>query len=252
MQNNTFPTLFVGRSIQKLAEVDSTNNYLKTMLSNYGPPANGTVIMADHQTAGRGQYGSKWSTPPGKNLTVSFYLKTDFLTVTEQFNLNKAVSLAVKDCLTYFSVEDCKVKWPNDIYIKNKKIAGILIENRIRGVHLRDSIIGIGLNVNQNDFHDLIYATSLLNIKKKETDLEEVLMILSQYLESRFFELKSQKNLDEDYFNSLFLFNQISTFNSKGEIFTGKIIGVDVDGKLLIDTESELRSFNIKEVTFVL
>lgn len=252
MQNNTFPTLFVGQSIQKLEEVDSTNNYLKNMLSNYGPPANGTVIMADHQTAGRGQYGSKWLTPPKKNLTVTFYLETDFIPLCDQFNLNKAVSLAVKDCLTYFLKEDCKIKWPNDIYIRNKKIAGILIENRIRGTRLKDSIVGIGLNVNQSDFFDVNHATSLFIHTGKEYDLEQVLLNLSRCLERRYLQLKAHENLDEDYFENLFRFNEEGWFSANGKNFKGKIIGVDENGRLLINSDQKITVFNIKEVSFIL
>lgn len=252
MQNNTFPTLFVGQSIQKLAEIDSTNNYLKLMLSNYGPPANGTVIMADHQTAGRGQQGSKWLAPAKKNLTLSFFLKTDFVLAIDQFNLNKAVSLAVYDCLTHFLTEDCKIKWPNDIYVGNKKIAGILIENRVRGKRLKDSIIGIGLNVNQNDFYNVNHATSMFEVMNNEMNREKVLEVLCVALEERYLQLKGCKNFDKEYLINLFRFNIPSLFKCNEDLFEGKIIDVDDTGRLVIESGGTKRSFNIKEVSFVL
>ena len=222
------------------------------MLSNYGPPANGTVIMADHQTAGRGQYGNKWLAPAKKNLTVSFFLKTDFVLATNQFNLNKAISLAVYDCLTHFFTEDCKIKWPNDIYVGNKKIAGILIENRLQGKYLRDSIIGIGLNVNQTEFYDVNHAISMCLITKQELDLQKVLEILCVALEKRYLELQSGKNLDKEYLQNLFRFNIPSLFRCNEDVFEGRITDIDNMGRLVIESGNINRNFNIKEVSFVL
>lgn len=252
MQNNTFPTLFVGQSIQKLEEIDSTNNYLKLMLSNYEPLANGTVIMADHQTAGRGQYGNKWLAPAKKNLTASFFLKTDFILANDQFNLNKAVSLAVYDCLTHFLIEDCKIKWPNDIYVGNKKIAGILIENRLQGKYLKDSIIGIGLNVNQSEFYGVNHATSIFRIIKKEMDLQKVLEMLCVALEERYLQLQKGENFDKEYLKNLFRFNLLGIFRCNGEDFEGRIIGIDSVGRLMIESDNNIKHFSIKEVSFVL
>ena len=155
MQNNTFSALFVGQKTVKLKEIDSTNNYLKNLLSNYEPVAEGTVIMADYQFAGRGQHENKWQSKAGENLTFSIYLKPNFLHPNLQFYLNKSISLGVSDCITQLIQEDCYIKWPNDIFVNNSKIGGILIENTLRGNLLKDSVIGIGLNINQKHFEDL-------------------------------------------------------------------------------------------------
>ncbi len=254
MQNNIFPTLFVGQNIEKLREVDSTNSYLKLLLSNCEPPPAGTVIMADTQLAGRGQRQNSWLSMPEKNLTVSVFLETDFIPLSQQFSLNKAISLALADCLTLFLPEHCKVKWPNDIYVANKKIAGILIENRVKGNHLKDSVIGIGLNVNQEYFVGLPNATSLYAILKKELDLEMVLQQLCIAIERRFLELKSGaiEKQHKDYLNCLFRYNEEAFFIAGDKTIKGKITGVDNAGKLRINTESGERSFYMKELSFLI
>ena len=222
------------------------------MLSNCEPPMNGTVIMADHQTAGRGQYGNKWIAHPKTNLTASYYLDTRFVAVSKQFNFNKAVSLAIYDCLTHFCIKDCKIKWPNDFYVENKKIGGVLIENRIQGSNLKDSIVGIGLNVNQSVFSDMKYATSFFQVLRKKTDLMEVLKQLSIMLEKRYLQFKDGVSLDEEYLSLLFRKDEDSLFKTKDGIFKGCIVGVDEIGRLLIASEEGLHCFNIQEVAVVL
>ena len=140
MQNNTFSTLFVGQNLIKLKEVDSTNNFLKDLVSKSEPLAEGTVIMADNQFAGRGQQESVWETQAGKNISTSIYLKPSFLPLSKQFYLNIAVSLAVSDALSCFVQEGIKVKWPNDMYYQNKKLGGILIENTLTGNSIKSSV----------------------------------------------------------------------------------------------------------------
>ncbi len=161
-------TLFIGQHIIELDSVDSTNSYLKNLLSNSKPLPDGTVIMADHQYAGRGQSNNEWQTEYGKNLTFSIYLKPNFLTLNHQFNLNKAISLGINDCLRTIIGEGCKIKWPNDIYYENQKLGGVLIENITSGSNIKASIIGISLNVNQITFSEnLNNATSISKILQK-------------------------------------------------------------------------------------
>ncbi|MFD1630430.1 biotin--[acetyl-CoA-carboxylase] ligase [Pseudopedobacter beijingensis] len=252
MQNNIFPTLFVGRSIQKLIEVDSTNNFLKLLLSNYEPPLNGTVIMAENQTAGRGQYGKQWFSAPGQNLTASFYLHTSFVPLKNQFLLNMVSSLAVVDCLTHFLVEDCKVKWPNDVYSGNKKLCGILIENRIQGNHLKDSIIGIGINVNQQQFADTTAASSIYVITGQQQNLDKVLEQLCICLERRYFQLQEGEDIEKEYLSKMFRFGEEAVFECAEGRFNGEITGIDEVGRLAIKTNGEIRFFDIKEVSFIL
>ncbi|HPH88516.1 MAG TPA: biotin--[acetyl-CoA-carboxylase] ligase, partial [Chitinophagales bacterium] len=147
-----------------LPSVDSTNTYAKSLIAK-SSPIDGTVILADEQFAGRGQSGNVWQSEAGKNLTFSIIYQTSFLLATEQFYLNMAVSLGIwsmvnsklsieknKELTIHDSRFTTKIKWPNDIYVNNQKIAGILIENTISGMHLKHSVIGVGLNVNQEQF----------------------------------------------------------------------------------------------------
>ncbi|RYG09111.1 MAG: biotin--[acetyl-CoA-carboxylase] ligase, partial [Chitinophagaceae bacterium] len=152
MQNNTFSTLFVGQNLIKLSAVDSTNNFLKNLVSNSEPLPEGTVIMADDQYAGRGQQNNVWKAEPGKNLTFSLLLRPTFLRLNQQFLLNMAVSIAVNDVLGGLLGSTVSIKWPNDIYFRNLKMGGMLIENNIVGNGIKTAIIGIGSNVNQQNF----------------------------------------------------------------------------------------------------
>jgi BirA family biotin operon repressor/biotin-[acetyl-CoA-carboxylase] ligase len=254
LQNNTFSALFVGQNIVKLTEVDSTNNYLKKMLSNYAPLAEGTVIMADHQLAGRGQFGNTWHSQKGENLTISIYLSPSFLPATQQFDLSKAISLAIIDYLTHFFREDCKIKWPNDIYVGNDKLGGLLIENTISSGKIKNSIIGIGLNVNQTEFDGLSHANSMKNILGKALDLHILLKELCNCVEQRYLQLKDNKTeiLHKQYLEKLFRMNEMAGFIVGGEKVSGKIVNVSSSGALMVDMNGQVKSFNFKEIGFVM
>lgn len=254
MQNNTFSSLFVGQNIVKLKEIDSTNNYLKHLLSNCEPLQEGTVIMADTQFAGRGQRGNVWLSEAGKNLTISIFLKPVFLAASQQFELTKVISLGVTDCLTNLLGEDCKVKWPNDIYIGNQKIGGILIENTLKGAFLKDSVVGIGLNVNQLNFSHNLRATSVANILHREYHLNQLLSELCYHIEGRYLQLKANKKdlLYADYMNRLFRFNQLSDFIINHEKVSARIIDVNPNGKLIVSIAGDIQAFDFKEIAFVI
>jgi len=152
LQNNIFSGLFVGQNFVTLKEVDSTNNFLKDLVSNSKPLMEGTVIMAENQFAGRGQQQNGWFTEAGKNLTFSLLLKPHFLDIADQFDMVRVISLGVFDALEPLVGKKLKIKWPNDIYYGDHKLGGILIENLIQAGQIRNSIIGIGINVNQERF----------------------------------------------------------------------------------------------------
>ena len=255
MQNNTFSTLFVGQNLIKLKEVDSTNNFLKELLSKSEPLAEGTVIMADNQFSGRGQQESIWQTEPGKNISMSIFLKPGFLPIHKQFYLNIAVSLAVSDALMHFVTSGIKVKWPNDIYYLNKKLGGILIENTLTGAAFKSSVIGIGLNINQVIFSEAITykATSLAQILQKEIDLMKILEKIPIFIEKYYLILKSGKYdiLHKDYLNRLYNYQVRASYIHNGEVFEGTIIGIEDVGRLIIETASGQKVFNFKEVEFI-
>ena len=140
--------LFTGKNLVHFDRVSSTNNVLSDMLSNSKPLEEGSVIMADEQSNGKGQQGAFWEYEPHKNITLSLLYRPDFLTIEDQFYLSIAISLGISDFLEEALQQKSHIKWPNDIYFAHYKIAGILIENTLMGSHLKTSIIGIGLNVN--------------------------------------------------------------------------------------------------------
>lgn len=199
MQNNTFSGLFIGQKIVSLPIVDSTNNYLKDELSKSAPLHEGTVILAEHQFAGRGQTNNSWETEPGKNLTFSILLKPVFLAPGNQFILNKAISIAINDVLSGIIGDTVKIKWPNDIYVNDEKLGGILIENFIQGAAWKHAIIGIGLNINQTEFPaHLKNATSLKKITHTDHDIYQILQAVCRNIESRYMDLRAGKFSETD------------------------------------------------------
>jgi BirA family biotin operon repressor/biotin-[acetyl-CoA-carboxylase] ligase len=255
LYNNLPKTLFIGRSVVYLPTCHSTNDIAASLI---GKPQifEGTVVVTSNQTAGKGQRGNTWESEPFKNLTFSLILHPNFLKVSQQFNLNIVISLAVYDLLTIYLGEKVKIKWPNDIYVIDhgfqKKICGILIQNFIKKDSLEHSVAGVGINVNQVTFGEA-KATSLNLISGQQFDLEELLRIFMEKAEKRYLLLKNEEiePLKSEYFRVLLGFNQTRKFKSgKGE-FEGKIIGIDDIGRLMIESDQEISKFSFKEVEFL-
>ena len=254
MQNNTFSGLFVGQNLITLKEVASTNTFLKDALSKSTPLLEGTVILAEKQLAGRGQADNSWISEPGKNLTFSILLNPAFLQVDKQFELNKAISLALNDVMAIYAGKDALIKWPNDSYIGNKKIGGMLIENIVHGNKIRHAIIGIGLNINQTNFPpSLKNVTSFKQFLQKDYDLHSLLSEICATVEARYLQLKSGHNVQitAEYLEKLYLRDEWALFKFDGEIQSGKIIGITEAGRLQLETGNEIRQFDSKEIEFV-
>lgn len=254
MQNNTFSGLFVGQNLITLKEVASTNTFLKDALSKSTPLLEGTVIMAEKQFAGRGQTNNDWLSEERKNLTFSVLLNPSFLRVDQQFELNKAISVAVNDVLQMYAGNDALIKWPNDSYIGNKKVGGILIENIVNGNKIRHAIVGIGLNVNQTNFPiTLKNVTSLKQGLHKDYDLYVLLGEICSAIEARYLQLKAGRyeKITADYMNKLYLLNQWATFKCADRMLDGKIIGLSSSGQLEMETREGTVFFNNKEVEFI-
>jgi len=240
--------------------IDSTNSHLSQLVSKEKLPE-GAVVITRMQERGRGQRGTCWESEAGKNITLSLLLKPNFLKPNEQFNLSKAVAVAVIDfavnCISLvprpWSLVPMavKVKWPNDIYIGNKKVAGILIENSVSRNSLIHSIIGIGINVNQEKFSaELLHPTSLKLISGKEFDLEECFKNICSCIEKRYLQLRNHsKEIDSDYLKNLYRFEELANYHYKGKTIKTKIIGVSKIGKLVLEKEDgEKLECDIKEV----
>lgn len=255
MQNNTFSTLFVGQNLIKLSSVDSTNNFLKKLLSKSEPLPEGTVIMADEQYAGRGQQENTWHAQPGKNLTISILLKPTFIAVQQQFLLNMAVSVALNKALCAYIPEGIKIKWPNDIYYFDQKIGGVLIENVITGSAIKTAVIGIGINVNQQQFNSELVtkATSLAQILQQDVSLSKLLPEICSCIESSYLQLKAGRytSLREKYVDKLYQMNRPAKYKQNGQVFEGTIVNVTDAGLLQIQREEGLAAFNFKEVEFL-
>jgi BirA family biotin operon repressor/biotin-[acetyl-CoA-carboxylase] ligase len=241
----------MGHSLVFMPECHSTNDEASRLIQNSNV-LEGTVVITENQTSGRGQRGNTWFSEPGKNLTFSILIKPSFLTVKNQFSLNVAFSLGLFDYLTKALGAGVKVKWPNDIYVNGKKICGILIENHIQAQHIQHSIVGIGLNVNQRQ-HLVPTATSMNLENWKDYNLEEVLPKLLESLEKRFLQLRSQdfKKLNDDYLASLYWRGEQHLFKSKDNTFEGTILGIDETGKLEVETKVGTIQFDIKEIEFL-
>jgi BirA family biotin operon repressor/biotin-[acetyl-CoA-carboxylase] ligase len=251
-------TLFIGKNLIALDSVDSTNSFAKQLLSN-SRPIEGTVIMAKEQFAGRGQMGNTWNTVAGKNITMSVVLYPEQLDADKQFFLNMAVALAVKDFCEFVLHDEIKIKWPNDIYYHDKKLGGILIENTISDSKITSSVIGIGINVNQHEFDELLpNPTSLLQVKPPvgaiEYNITSLVEELCAYLEKYYMQLRQQhfNFLDKGYTEALYRYQQTHEFKRGESTFKGEINGVTKDGKLIIHSGSKELRFGFKEVEYII
>ena len=248
-------TLFIGKIVHHFEELGSTNEYAVNLISKSNP-SEGTVISAYKQTSGRGQIGSKWDSEPGMNLTLSVILYPGFLEASRQFLLTQAIALGVFDCLKAYVASNLFMKWPNDIYHENKKTGGILLQSGLKGSQLMWCVAGIGINVNQTIFNPgLPNPSSLKAICGKTIELEELSIKLCQSLEYRYLQLKRGqiKALQAEYLENCYRFMEEALFERpNADVFSGKIIGVDPSGKLLIAHSKGEEAFGMKEVRFVI
>ena len=238
----------------KLNAIDSTNDFLKDMSRNE-VVENFTTVVAESQTKGKGQMGSTWNSEQGKNIIMSSLVKDVLQDASDIFHLNVAVSLAVIEVLEDLNIPKLSVKWPNDIMSDTKKLAGILIENSFKSDNRIESIVGIGLNVNQNDFSNLPKASSLSIVMKKEYDLDELLnCIVFQIRKNCALIVSGQSEvLWKEYHQKLFKIRIPIAFEDVNHNqFMGIIQKVTDEGKLQIIIEDDsIKTFGIKEITML-
>lgn len=244
---------FIGNNIIKLKEVGSTNNYATALLAKEDF-LSGTVVVADVQKNGRGQINNSWESEAGLNLLMSIVLTPTFLPVQYQFLLSKILALGVSDVLSYYS-DNVRIKWPNDIYVGEKKIAGILIENSIMGNTLSTSILGLGLNINQTVFKsDAPNPISLKQLTKKTYELDKMLTVILNSVNKWYSKLECGfvEEIDEAYVSQLFRMGVSAKYNNEQGSFEGVICGVNEIGQLKIRTsKGEMKEFHFKEVEFI-
>jgi len=232
-----------------LPSCHSTNTYASDFAKE-NEIVNGWTVYTFDQTKGRGQQGNVWESEPNKNLTFSMVLKPEFLDPQDQFQLNMAISLAIIHFLTDLGLK-ADIKWPNDILVNDRKIAGILIENQLRGNLFKTAIVGIGLNVNQQLF-ETQGATSVFLQNGKEFDLVQSLGYIKTILFSYVEKLRTGEIewIKKEYHSKLYLRNKPSVFKRGDDSFVGSIKQVDESGMLQIQTENGLLSFGLKEIKF--
>lgn len=252
----TYLQLFSNQLIQ-LNSVDSTNNYIAKLVKE-AELTEGAVVMSACQTSGKGQQGNGWHSELGKNLLFSLLLKPYFLDVKNHFYLNMIVCLALKNTLENFNLKDVKIKWPNDILVKNRKVCGVLIENIVKQNKLSQSIVGVGLNVNEEIVvNPMLKATSMKDVIGEDFDLKVILIDFKIELAKWYVVLQQKKfeNIKTNYLRSLFYFNEFKDFFIKSiEGFTCenlKIIDVDENGFLLLENKKkQLKKVALKEIKF--
>ena len=240
----------IGRKIIYRDTLESTNNYVANLQSE-SKIEHGTAILAGNQTAGRGQRAAKWDSEPYKNLAFSCFLRHDNLTADRHFCLNQVISLACADflnaCHPGFSI-----KWPNDLVYESTKIGGILLENQLEGERIRSSIVGIGINVNQELFGDY-NATSLKLLTGKEYDIRELVFGLTEKLNFWYDRLRlgQSQQISEAYLEKLWLLDVPSFFSDGSREFPATIRGTNEQGQLLVEEQGEVRKYGNKEIAFL-
>ena len=242
--------------IEKFDTLPSTNQYCE--LLNLDETEEFTVIVARTQTAGIGQRGNHWEAEPGKNLTFSLVLKPKWLPIADQYQLTKAVSLGITDYLMPLIAEGhgrVRIKWPNDIYVDDKKICGILITHRIAGGQIAASVVGIGLNVNQIDFPSWVpNPTSLSLLTGEEWPLDKTLEKMLDCIAYRYNELQNNTigTLDEPYLNMLLNRGKEAQYGYQGQTISATLLDVNRYGHLqLVTDKGEILSCQLKEIQFL-
>jgi len=246
-------TEIIGETIIRFESLDSTNNYATSLLSGNNVEE-GTVILAEGQLRGRGQRDNSWESENGENLLLSIVLFPSFLPVKYQFLISKVVALGVCDVLSLY-VENVSIKWPNDIYVGEKKIAGILIENFLSGVTINSSVIGIGVNINQQKFYsNAPNPVSLSQITGVSYQKDELLHLFLEAIDRWYLLLKNKEvtKIDTEYLNRMYRIDALANYKDADGRFAGRVVGVNPIGQLVVEKEKgELKEYHFKEIEFL-
>jgi len=249
-------------NIKWVEEIDSTNSEVIRNISEWDDMC---VLAAKNQTAGRGQRGNSWKIVSGQNLTFSIVLKGNsdakenslgFLVARCQFILSQITTLALKEYLDGKGI-NAKIKWPNDIYVGDKKICGILIENGLSSNGtISYSVIGIGLNINQKEFPpEVLNPTSLSLLTGESYDLEYELAHFCAIFADKLSYLSNPEKAKEDFISFLYRKDKFYDYTDckTEKVFKGKIIGITDEGLVKMETaEGEIREYAFKEVSYIL
>lgn len=244
----------MSANILHIQECDSTNNYLKQLLTETSLEE-GTIVSADFQSAGKGQRGNGWESEIAKNLLFSIVLYPDMIKANEQFILSQVISLAVAKTLSDYT-GNITIKWPNDIYWKEKKICGILLENTLNGDSIKESVIGIGINLNQDSFKsNAPNPVSLKQITGNKYNLDEILSSVKENILYLYDNLKKgdYSTITSLYKNTLFRKDGYHLYNDGRNNFFARIKDIELTGTLVLETkEGQERKFAFKEIKFII
>jgi len=246
------PLLPIGNTFVELTTVDSTNNYAMGLVQK-GFARHGAVFFAYNQTEGKGQRGKSWLSLPGENLILSVVLQPAILMPHHTFSLSAAIAMACYDLFKKYAGQQVKIKWPNDIYWRDRKAGGILIENIMGNDFWHYAIVGIGMNINQTQFSEnLIRPISLKQITGHSYHLTELAKELCVLLETHYQNLLTdQGKIFEYYNNNLYKINEPIRLKKKNIVFDTILKGVSIEGKLITNDKME-REFNFGEVEWIL
>lgn len=244
-------TLIIGKVLEHYEKCSSTNFVAKQILAKSTPP-DGMVVSTDNQTEGRGQYGNQWQSEAYQNLAFSVILYPR-IPINEQFYLSKITSIACVEALNSITNLDFQIKWPNDIYFKNKKVGGLLIENQIIGEQIGNSVVGIGINLNQEKFEGLPQASSIYLLVRYLLNRKKCLEIILEHLDVWYLKLKQGKfqTIDQSYYSYLMGFQELISYMENGTKKTGKLKGVNKTGQLLVEENGQQRQFDFKAIEWV-
>lgn len=237
----------IGSNIIKLNSVSSTNNYAADLLKQTNVP-NGTIILTERQESGKGQRGNHWESEPGKNLTFSVVLYSE-VDVSKSFQLSMMAALSVFRMLESMDFYQVKMKWPNDIYVGEKKVGGILIENNIQKNKIKHSIIGIGLNVNQRHFQHP-KAASLAQFSGRDWSLEDILSSLCSQMNRYYMQVQKGDSLMDEYQINTLGWRENRVFEIQGELVKGMIQEYTTEGLMVLKTKQGLKKYDLKEIEF--
>lgn len=238
-----------------ISETNSTNNYLQTLCARQ-KVGELTTVVADFQTSGRGQRGNSWESEPLKNLLFSFVLFPVFWEARCQFLISQIISLAIKEELSTYT-EDISIKWPNDIYWKDKKICGMLIENDLTGTHISRSIAGIGININQEAFTSPApNPVSLKQITGQSYSPEQILASIMKRIKDYYALLQTENEsvnslIADRYTGSLFRKDGFHLYTDANGKFLARLLRVEPDGRLILEDQiGTERTYLFKEVQY--
>ena len=246
---------FANRHIFRLSETSSTNTVAMEMSAD--SPPNGSVILTYHQTQGKGQKGNQWESKAGLNLTFSIICFPDFLPLSRLYELSKIACLAVRACVEqWLPNQEVLIKWPNDVLLNRKKVAGILIENQLEGTHIQTSVVGIGLNVNQHVFSREIEktATSLSLVAKREFNLEQILNSFLVIFDQEYQKLSRLQydSIGRQYLQHLYGYQEAIAIQVGTNRLITPIIGIDTSGRMALMREGKLQYFDVKEASILI